>query len=120
VFDPAQRLNLNPATGGYIMVTVIDDTGKKYTELYDISAVSQSSAATSPAMRFCWRFSMRLEERMGQMQIGAVTYMLAMSRGLLCVTIKNMVIPISGGRAEVKYLYSFCDKGEYTSTIHLM
>src|SRR5271157_5759607 len=54
---------------------------------------------------------------MGQMQIGAVTYMLTMSRGLLCASIKNMVIPISGGCAEVKYLYSFCDKGEYIITV---
>jgi len=39
VMDPGQRPNVDPATDGYITVKVIDDTGTRYTELYDNSAL---------------------------------------------------------------------------------
>ena len=38
--DPVQRPNANPVTDGYVTVTLMDETGKKYTELYDASALS--------------------------------------------------------------------------------
>ncbi len=38
--DPAQRPNVNPATDGYVSVKVIDEIGKRYTVLYDTSAIS--------------------------------------------------------------------------------
>jgi len=38
--DPAQRPNVNPATDGYVSVKVIDEMGKRYTVLYDTSAIS--------------------------------------------------------------------------------
>jgi len=38
--DPVQRPNANPATDGYITVKMIDDTGNRYTMLYDTLAIS--------------------------------------------------------------------------------